>query len=210
MAVSAKTTETPRKRRDHPPQTPQTTPSPQAKGVRLTEPPAQANEQQPTSNIQQPATNEQRKELESKEETPTDEANAQQPTSTRTSASNELMVTNKNKIDDYEFQQAIKAVGGRTILEDKHRKYYQGRFAYKDGRMVQVSLNYVVDHKGCYLLLHKWRDTKKQELFCHGCRQRTRRGEEDAYRGWYCRNHEYEQCCKCVPVVIRTEIIYEK
>jgi len=139
------------KRRERPLQSPQATPSPQAKGVRLTEPHAQASQEQPatTSNIQQPATK-QRKESESKEE----------------NIGKGVKRSEWKRV--HKLSQEIRAIGGKLINEDKENRHKQTRLSSPEhcGEVLQFSFNAGV-HDGCGLFLVKW--YKDKETKCQVC-----------------------------------------
>jgi len=189
MAVPAKTVETPSraKRRERPSQTLRSTPSPLAKGGRLTEPPAQADQQPATtSNIQQPATN--RKESESKEDG-----------------------TGKRKSDwqrEYKLSQEIRAIGGVIVNEDEGNRYRQHRATGTDqtveegGELKQWCLGSALHP--CALYLTKW--YKAKETTCQACGHITKREKlrYDAIKSWTCNKHDYQVCVRCIPVVLTT------
>jgi len=176
------------KRRERPLQSPQATPSPQAKGVRLTEPHAQASQEQPatTSNIQQPATK-QRKESESKEE----------------NIGKGVKRSEWKRV--HKLSQEIRAIGGKLINEDKENRHKQTRLPSPEhcGEVLQFSFNAGV-HDGCGLFLVKW--YKDKETKCQVCGQITKRGElpYDSIKSWSCLDHDFRVCTRCLPVVLDT------
>ena len=214
----AHTTPSERKRRQHPTPTPKTTPSPLAKNARANEPDpiTQASEQQqPTTSKktdhQQPARKEGKPTANEATVTVTNQyaQPTTRPTTRKGSRSKpiELEVTNENTRREYDLQQAIKAVGGKTVIEDTHNLHRQTRFK---GKHREVQFATVVDHDH-KLTLEKWGDVLQQTL-CIRCKKMTKRGRArpDSYRAWLCDYEDHdpiEMCFTCVPVVLRTPVM---
>jgi len=153
----AHTTPSERKRRQHPTPTPKTTPSPLAKNARANEPDpiTQASEQQqPTTSKktdhQQPARKEGKPTANEATVTVTNQyaQPTTRPTTRKGSRSKpiELEVTNENTRREYDLQQAIKAVGGKTVIEDtqssppnpKKRQAQRGAICHSRGPRPQA------------------------------------------------------------------------
>jgi hypothetical protein len=196
---------------------------------------AQANQQQPaiTSNIQQPVSHNQEEseeETEEKETTQTTTSNTpnnqeeseeseeeigekepmqaeQRPkTNQPTTRKRETMTTNQFCMRDFQFQERVRAGGGRPVVSDPKNKYQQYRDNTDEDDEWQIS---AAPHSGCacLLLLYYWETSLKDEFKCQGgCGLVKKRGNAppNACMQWRCEQHGREFCLTCIPVIVRT------
>jgi hypothetical protein len=118
---------------------------------------------------------------------------------------------NKNTHREYELQQAIKKVKGRTLIEDTRGFYGQYRHMETDpdtGERVELQWleKGVYEDRPCKCGIYLGRWLANEETCCRKCKTKTMKGDftKKDYRAWVCLDHDYQICLTCIPVVLRT------
>jgi hypothetical protein len=109
------------------------------------------------------------------------------------------VVKNQSTMREYSLQRVVQAAQrGTFIVDDKYHTLQQHR---RMGNQYSLA---VQGHGKCGgVQLVRWKEDQ-QQFTCSRCKERSRRGEEDMYRSWYCQSHDVDFCMTCTPVVLRT------
>ena len=155
---------------------------------------------QPTTNNQQPPTQQQPTPTPSKKKTETEQTHEKESPTAKPQV---LPVINNNTMREYDLQQQVKAVGGRTLVQDSRSLYRQFRSTVH-GKQVQFTE--APEHTSCRLSIYTWGERGVQDIRCLRCGKQSRRGElrPDSICDWHCNEHGIDVCFQCIPVVLRT------